>query len=109
MNETNSQLLAAARAYATDIFTHKLKPEIVFHNLEHTEDVAEACSHMADYYQLPEEDRLVLLLAAWFHDTGYATGRAEGHEEVSVQTATHFLQTKGADAAIIQRVASTLR
>ncbi|HVF95867.1 MAG TPA: Pycsar system effector family protein [Flavisolibacter sp.] len=108
MNEANSQLLAVARAYATDIFTHKVKPEIVFHNLEHTEDVVEACSHMADYHELPEEDRLVLLLAAWFHDTGYATGRAEGHEDVSVQTVTHFLQTKKADEGLIQRVASCI-
>lgn len=109
MNEANSQLLAAARAYVTDIFQHKVKPEFVFHNLEHTEDVVEACSHMADYYQLNEEDRLVLLLAAWFHDVGYSSGQAEGHEEVSVQMATQFLQGRRVDESIVQRVMSCIQ
>jgi len=109
MNEANSQLLAAARTYATDIFQHKVNPEFVFHNLEHTEDVVEACSHMADYYQLNEDDRLVLLLAAWFHDVGYSSAQAEGHEEVSMQMATHFLQSRRIDESIIQRVTSCIQ
>jgi predicted metal-dependent HD superfamily phosphohydrolase len=109
MNEANSQLLAAARAYVTDIFQHKVNPEFVFHSLEHTEDVVEACSHMADYYQLHEEDRLVVLLAAWFHDTGYSTGQAEGHEEASVQIATQFLHSRNVDDTIVQRVTSCIQ
>ena len=109
MNEANSQLLTAARTYVTDIFQHKVKPEFVFHSMDHTEDVVEASSHMADYYQLNEEDRLVLMLAAWFHDVGYSAGQAEGHEELSVQMATQFLQNKSIDDNIIQRVASCIR
>lgn len=109
MNEANSQLLAAARAHVTDIYQHKVNPEFVFHNLEHTEDVVEACSHMADYYHLNEEDRLVLLVAAWFHDVGYSAGKPEGHEEVSVQIATHFLQGRRVDETIVQRVTSCIQ
>src|SRR5688500_13707857 len=109
MNETNSQLLGAARAYVTDVFQHKVNPEFVFHSLEHTEDVVEACSHMANHYQLHEEDRLVLMLAAWFHDTGYSAGRAEGHEEVSVQISTQFLTNHQVDDTTIQRVASCIQ
>jgi len=109
MNEANSQLLSAARNYVTDIFQHKVKPEFVFHSLEHTEDVVEACSLMADRYQINEEDRLVLMLAAWFHDVGYSYGQAEGHEEVSVQMATQFLQNRNIDDSIIHRVASAIQ
>jgi predicted metal-dependent HD superfamily phosphohydrolase len=109
MNEANSQLLAAARAYVTDIFQHKVKPEFVFHDLEHTEDVVEAASHMADYYQLTEEDRLVLLLAAWFHDVGYSAGKAEGHEDVSVHVAAQFLHDRRIDENLIQRVTSCIQ
>lgn len=107
MNETNEQLLNAARTYVTDVFHHRVRTEFVFHNLEHTEDVVEACSHMADYYQLQEDDRLVLMLAAWFHDTGYASG-AEEHEETSAQMATQFLQGRNVNDTIIQRVASSI-
>ena len=108
MNEAQV-ILADARHYVTDLFTHKVKPEFVFHNLEHTEAVAEACSQMADYYQLNEEDRLVLLLSAWFHDTGYSAGKVEGHEEVSVQIATQFLQQHAVPETVQQRVTSCIR
>ena len=108
MNEVNEQLLAAARSYVTEVFHHRVKPEFVFHNIEHTEDVVEASSHMADYFQLNDEDRLVLMLAAWFHDTGHAAGQPEGHEEESVKIATQFLQSRHADDAIIQRVSSCI-
>lgn len=109
MNEANEQLLTAARTYVTDIFQHRVKPEFVFHNLEHTEDVVEACSYMVDHYQLPEDDRVVLMLAAWFHDTGYSSGAGEGHEEVSKQIATKFLESRNVDDVIIQRVVSCIQ
>lgn len=109
MTESNEQLLAAARAYVTEIFTHRMPPEIVFHTLEHTEDVVEASSRMADFYQVPEEDRLVLLLAAWFHDVGYSTGTAEGHEDVSVEMARQFLESRHVDSTIVHKVASCIQ
>ena len=109
MNEAQEQILSAARHYVTEQFTHKLRPEFVFHNLDHTEAVAEACSQMADYYQLNDEDRFVLMLSAWFHDTGYTAGKAEGHEEISVQMVTEFLQQKHVADTIQQRVTSCIR
>jgi predicted metal-dependent HD superfamily phosphohydrolase len=109
MNETHSQLIAAARAYVTDIFQHKVKPEFVFHSLEHTEDVVEACSHLANHYHLNEDDRFVLLLAAWFHDVGYSLGQSEGHEEVSAQIAAEFLGSRHVDEGTVQRVVSCIR
>jgi predicted metal-dependent HD superfamily phosphohydrolase len=109
MNETQAQILSAARNYVTDLFTHKVKPDFVFHSLDHTEDVADACSMMADYYQLSDEDRFVLILAAWFHDTGYSSGQTEGHEDLSAQIAAQFLQEHGASDSIIQRVGSCIR
>jgi predicted metal-dependent HD superfamily phosphohydrolase len=109
MNESNEQLLSAARNYVTDLFTHQLRPEFVFHNMEHTEDVVEACSYMADYYKLNDDDRMVLMLAAWFHDTGYSKGETAGHEEESVRIATEFLKSHTVDATIVQRVSSAIQ
>ena len=109
MNEAQEQILADARHHVTDIFTQKVRPEFVFHSLDHTEAVAEACSKMADYYQLSDEDRYVLMLAAWFHDTGYSAGKAEGHEEISAQIATDFLKQHSVDDTIQQRVSSCIR
>jgi len=108
MNETQEQILSDARHFVTELYTHQVKPEFVFHNLEHTEGVADAASQMADHYKLSDEDRFVLMLAAWFHDTGYSSGRAEGHEEISVQIATQFLQKHHVEDTVIQRVSSSI-
>jgi predicted metal-dependent HD superfamily phosphohydrolase len=109
MNETQERILSATRSFVTELITHKVKPEFVFHNLEHTEDVVDACSMMADHYHLNDEDRFVLLLAAWFHDTGYSSGTGEGHEDVSMHIATDFLHHHHVDEAIIQRVGSCIQ
>jgi HD superfamily phosphodiesterase len=108
MSESSEQLLSAVRNYVTDLFTHQVKPEFVFHSLEHTEDVVEACSYMADHYRLNGEDRQVLLLAAWFHDTGYTKGEATGHEDESIKIATSFLTRNNVEDTIIQRVGSCI-
>lgn len=108
MSEQYEQLLSAARKHVTDIFTQEVKPEFVFHNLEHTEDVVEGCSIMADHYKLEEDDRLVLLLSAWFHDTGYAAGEATGHETESIRYATEFLRARPVSDDTVQRVTSCI-
>ena len=91
------------------MLTNNLDPRFVFHNLDHTEDVADACSRMADYYQLNAEDRYVLSLSAWFHDTGYTAGHIEGHEDVSIQIASGFLRQHQVDETVIQRVNSAIQ
>lgn len=109
MNEAQEQILADARHYVTEIFTQKVRPEFVFHSLDHTEAVSEACSQMANYYQLSDEDKFVLMLSAWFHDTGYSSGKGEGHEEISAQIATEFLMQHNVSETIQQRVNSCIR
>ncbi len=109
MTETQEQILSEARQFVTDHFTHKVRPHFVFHSLDHTEDVAEAASQMADHYDLPENDRYILMLAAWFHDTGYSLGVAAGHEEESARIASEFLEARGVDETTIQKVVSAIR
>ena len=108
MDETKDQLVIAARNFVTELFSHETKPELVFHNLEHTEDVVEACSQIAEHYDLTEEDHLVLILAAWFHDTGYLRSEPAGHEEESIRIASDFLRMQQVDESLIQRVASCI-
>ena len=109
MNEKHEQLLTDARNYVTEIFNQQLKPHFVFHTIEHTEDVVEACSIMSEHYSLEEDDRLILLLAAWFHDTGYLKGEAAGHEEESIRMATEYLEGRNVDPAVMQRVTSCIK
>ncbi|HEV7782181.1 MAG TPA: Pycsar system effector family protein [Chitinophagaceae bacterium] len=90
MAENQEKILQEAEAFVTDLLTHKLSESIRFHTLQHTQEVVAACQVLADFHQLPVSDRLPLMLAAWFHDTGYTGGEAKDHETVSIELANSF-------------------
>ncbi|MGG5903449.1 Pycsar system effector family protein [Sphingobacterium daejeonense] len=82
--------------------------EYCFHNGHHTKDVVMAAQEMADYYSLNTEDRFIVVCAAYFHDTGYLSGGAEGHEERSAKIAEDFLTAHHVSDLVIQRVKSCI-
>ena len=108
MTETQLKILSNAQSFVTDLFTNKGSKSIRFHTLEHTQGVVMAADEMAQYFQLPEEDRTALGLAAWFHDTGFTSGDAQGHEDRSIEYAVKFLQEQKADEQLIQKVRSAI-
>ncbi|HEU4575086.1 MAG TPA: Pycsar system effector family protein [Chitinophagaceae bacterium] len=109
MNVPNTPLLAEAQIYVTDLLHSKINKSLTFHNIEHTQDVVAASKQLADHYQLSSDDRLVLMLAAWFHDTGYIYGKMEGHEEESAEIAKEFLSTRNVSPHIIDAVVAAIR
>ncbi|WP_345252589.1 Pycsar system effector family protein [Flaviaesturariibacter amylovorans] len=109
MTETQLQILSRAQAYVSDLFRQKVNPMFAFHNLGHTEQVVAAAQELAAHYPLSDEDQYVLLLAAWFHDTGFSSGKAEDHEKESIRLATGFLQGEGVEPHIVQRVSSCIQ
>ena len=109
MIDNKSQLLEQAQAYVTELFRSKVDPKFLFHNLEHTQQVVSAAVEIAGHYGLNDEDRLVLLLSAWFHDTGFRHGHPQDHEKESIRLASEFLQQHQADAELIQRVSSCIQ
>jgi predicted metal-dependent HD superfamily phosphohydrolase len=109
MIENKEQLITKARTYVTELFQKSVDPKFTFHNLHHTQQVVAAATEIANHYALNEDDRLVVLLAAWFHDTGFKSGHPEDHEKESIHLATEFLQQHGADEDLIQRVSSCIQ
>lgn len=104
MVETQLILLNEVQEHVTNLLTNKLSKSIKFHTLDHTKEVVAACELMAEHYQLEDEDKFILFVAAWFHDTGYISGQASGHEAVSVQLATEFLKARVVDDNLINKV-----
>jgi HD superfamily phosphodiesterase len=87
-------ILEEASRYVFNLFKEKLSHDYVYHNYQHTIETVETCRKLAKAYdELKEEDLEVLLLAAWFHDTGYVY-MYKGHEEKSKEIAREFLESK---------------
>jgi predicted metal-dependent HD superfamily phosphohydrolase len=104
MTENQFQILSAAQNYVSDLFNTKLNKSIHFHTLQHTQDVLAGSEIMAEHYQLAEEDRFALSIAAWFHDTGYCEGTAKGHEEMSIQMAEKFMTEHQVSQPVMDKV-----
>ena len=86
-----NKLIEEISDYITNLFDKQLPSLFVYHNLQHTEDVAGAAGEIAENSGLDQVKREMLLIAAWFHDTGYIES-IENHEEKSVEIAEKFLK-----------------
>ena len=86
-----SALAKAARDYVRELFERELSDRLTYHTLSHTELVAKECRALAPLAELDEEQTENLLLAAWFHDTGYLDVY-DGHEYRSMERAAAWLK-----------------
>ncbi len=109
MNENQIQIAAATKIYVTEIFNKQVSPLFYFHNLTHILQVVNAAEEIANYYQLNDNDHFILLVSAWFHDIGFITGKAEGHEEQSMRFAVNFLLEHNTVPEVIFRVSSCIQ
>ena len=84
-------ILKKAENYVISFLNENLDPSYLYHNLIHTQRVVKRTRELIDGMQIQENEAHILLLAAWFHDTGFVKG-AEGHEEESAMIAEKFLK-----------------
>jgi len=89
-----NEFFTEVRTLIFDLFKEKLRPQAVYHNFNHTEEVVAAAYEIAEAEKVTEEEMEILLLAAWFHDTGFLV-QFENHEIESCKIAKDFLDTKG--------------
>ncbi|MDQ6814809.1 MAG: DUF5706 domain-containing protein [Bacteroidota bacterium] len=79
-------------AHVTQLFERTLQPKLCYHNLAHTQRVVNRAKEIANHYNLIESDMVVLVVAAWFHDTGYLFDEVALHEEKSAQLMREFMK-----------------
>jgi predicted metal-dependent HD superfamily phosphohydrolase len=96
---TAANLLKETENYIKDFFAEHLQASYVFHDPEHTAQTVSAAKVIGEGFRLKEPDMQVLLLATWFHDTGYAQGPTD-HEERSCANAELFLRDKISEEAL---------
>lgn len=87
--------------YVFNLFKEKLPADYVYHNYTHTLDTVKACKKLAKGYNLTSRDFEVLLLAAWFHDTGYIE-TYQDHEPASVKIMKDYLHGNYPDEDIAE-------
>lgn len=108
ISEKKEELIGDAASYVKDLLKKNLSDDIQYHGIAHTEDVVEACEKLGEKRGLDDDDWLVLLLAAWFHDTGFIKS-TENHEEESVEIARNWLKDQDVSDKIIDRVSTLIK
>lgn len=90
-----------------EIFKLHNHEELRYHNLLHTQNVVKAVSLIASHCKVKPEDLEKLIVAAWFHDTGYLITR-HNHEDDSKRLATEFLRRQQVSEEYIDTVTSCI-
>lgn len=104
----SNNLYKNTEQYVTDLFNEIKKPELVFHNLEHTLSVVARTKEIAGHYYLSENDMLAVYIAAWFHDTGYLFTDPQHHEEKSVELMQEFMKTHAPEIKLTDSIAACI-
>jgi uncharacterized protein len=95
-----------ARDYVLNRLENELSPNLTYHSLKHTLEVVSAAGRIATWEKVGEEDCLLLLMGAYYHDLGFIRQR-QGHETISIQLAEQTLPEFGysdADLDVIRGI-----
>ena len=104
-----SELIRQSKAYAEDLLA-KIPEKYAYHCAGHTREVVHAAIEIGKHSDLSADDMETVIVAAWFHDTGYADGY-DNHEARAATAAAEKLQLWGATpkkiADVTQAILST--
>ncbi|WP_340199747.1 Pycsar system effector family protein [Ascidiimonas sp. W6] len=103
-----SDILKKTEAFVTDLLIKKLSSKYRYHNLRHTERVVKNTKEILKSSDIDKDDSEIILIAAWFHDTGF-TQQFENHEEIGCTIASEFLEKEGYGEKKIQKVTKCIR
>jgi len=96
-------LLQETKEYVANYVADHFSETICYHNIDHTLEVVEAVEIIAEDCKINANELEIVLVAAWFHDTGYYKG-CENHEKASAKIAQTFLREKDVSGEFIDAV-----
>jgi predicted metal-dependent HD superfamily phosphohydrolase len=94
--------------YVRELFKAKLGNEVLYHTINHTIDVVNAVEVIGKAESISEDDLEILLIAAWFHDTGHFHC-CTGHEEQSNMYAREYLEKHFYPSEKIEKILDCIR
>jgi predicted metal-dependent HD superfamily phosphohydrolase len=101
-------LVNQVQDFVSNLVESKLSGLYTYHNLDHTIGVVKAVTILCDEEKVSPSEREILLVAAWFHDTGYTNG-CKNHEDSSTEIATNFLKEKEKSGEYIAKVSGLIK
>ncbi|WP_299520251.1 Pycsar system effector family protein [Winogradskyella sp.] len=85
-------IILEAEKYITSYLNENLDSSFVYHNLAHTQRVVNKIKELTEGSDIGETEKQQLILAAWFHDSGF-TKTIDGHEKEGAAIASNFLKS----------------
>lgn len=103
-----SKILIDVENHVRELFKQRSVAENIYHNIVHTSEVVTVSYKIAQIENLSSDDTEILLIAAWFHDTGYFHC-CHGHEYQSSEYARDFLQKNNFPPEKIEKVMECIK
>lgn len=100
-------ILHKAKDYVEILFKDKLSSVYFYHNFIHTTYTVNKAEEIMKNTPVSKEDHEKVLLALWFHDTGYIEC-AQNHEEKGVEIMKNFLQKENYPESYIEDVSKLI-
>jgi len=100
-------ILQKAKDYVETLFKDKLSSVYFYHNFIHTTFTVNKAEEILKNTPVSEKDQEKVLLALWFHDTGYIEC-AKDHEEKGVEIMKDFLQKENYPENAIDDIAKLI-
>ena len=88
--QINKSIILKSENFVTNLLDLNLPDWAVYHNLAHTVETVEGCKKIALGMDVSNVEFEILIIASWFHDTGYIKS-PDRHEEISCEFAEKFL------------------
>ena len=107
MIRENHSITFLAGRYIARLFASQLPGDLVFHNFHHTVNVVTGVKNIGRNLRLDFVQEEILLLAAWFHDSGHVV-KYEGHEIESQRLASEWLTRENFPTEKIAQVLSCI-
>ncbi|MEM1258273.1 MAG: Pycsar system effector family protein [Bacteroidota bacterium] len=98
-----SEIVQKAEDFVTKLLETELDPKFLYHNLKHTQRVVKSTKELLEHHDMEPQKKEELVLAAWFHDTGYTQG-TDQHEKRSSEVAAGFLKNEAYEAEAIENI-----
>jgi len=90
---SENTILLRIENHIRELYKKRSAAENIYHNIEHTSEVVDVAGKIAKEENLSQEDTELVLIASWFHDTGYFHC-CKGHEDQSSEYARDYLQNE---------------